>query len=39
MLDKFLTDTDNSEVTPVEPCTPNIDGPVPTCVPVAAVQN
>jgi hypothetical protein len=29
MLDKFLTDTDNSAVTPVEPSTPNIVGPVP----------
>jgi pimeloyl-ACP methyl ester carboxylesterase len=33
MLDKFLTDTDNSAVTPVEPSTANILGPVPTYVP------
>jgi hypothetical protein len=39
MLDKFLTDTDNSAVPPVEPCTPNIVGRVPTCVPVALVPN
>ena len=39
MLDTFLTDTDNSAVTPVEPSTPNIVGPVPTYAPVAAVQN
>jgi pimeloyl-ACP methyl ester carboxylesterase len=39
MLDKFLTDTDNSAGTPVEPCTPNIVGRVPTCVPVAPVEN
>jgi hypothetical protein len=39
MLDKFLTDTDNSAGTPVEPCTPNIVGRVPTCVPVEPVQN
>jgi pimeloyl-ACP methyl ester carboxylesterase len=39
MLDKFLTDTDNSAVTPVEPSTPNIVGPVPTYVPVAPAQN
>jgi hypothetical protein len=39
MVDKFLTDTDNSAVTPVEPSTPNIVGPVPTYVPVAPVQN
>jgi hypothetical protein len=32
MLDKFLTDTDNSAVTPVEPSTANILGPVPTYV-------
>jgi hypothetical protein len=35
MLDKFLTDTDNSAVTPVEPSTANIVGPVP----VAPVHN
>ena len=34
MLDKFLTDTDNSAVTPVGPSTANIVGPVPTYVPV-----
>jgi hypothetical protein len=34
MLDKFLTDTDNSAVTPVEPSIANILGPVPTYVPV-----
>ena len=34
MLDKFLTDTDNSAVTPVGPSTANILGPVPTYVPV-----
>jgi hypothetical protein len=34
MLDKFLTDTDNSAVTPVEPSTANILGLVPTYVPV-----
>jgi hypothetical protein len=34
MLDKFLSDTDNSAVTPVEPSAPNIVGPVPTYVPV-----
>jgi hypothetical protein len=34
MLDKFLTDTDNNSVTPVEPSTANILGPVPTYVPV-----
>ena len=34
MLDKFLTDTDNSAVTPIEPGTANILGPVPTYVPV-----
>jgi hypothetical protein len=39
MVDKFLTDTDNNAVTPVEPSTPNIVGPVPTYVPVAPVQN
>jgi pimeloyl-ACP methyl ester carboxylesterase len=39
MLDKFLTDTDNSAVTPVEPSTPNIVGPVPTYVPVSPVHN
>jgi pimeloyl-ACP methyl ester carboxylesterase len=38
-LDKFLTETDNNSVTPVEPCTPNIVGPVPTCVLVAPAQN
>ena len=32
MLDKFLTDTDNSAVTPVGPSTANIVGPVPTYV-------
>jgi hypothetical protein len=35
MLDKFLTDTDNRAVTPVEPSTANIVGPVP----VAPVHN
>src|SRR6266478_1710071 len=35
MLDKFLTDTDDRAVTPIEPDTPNIVGPVPTYVPVA----
>src|ERR1700721_991056 len=30
MLDKFLTDTDDRAVTPIEPETPNIVGPVPT---------
>jgi pimeloyl-ACP methyl ester carboxylesterase len=39
MLDKFLTDTDDRAVTPIEPETPNIVGPVPTYVPVARVQN
>jgi pimeloyl-ACP methyl ester carboxylesterase len=39
MLDKFLTDTDDRAVTPIEPDTPNIVGPVPTYVPVARVQN
>jgi hypothetical protein len=34
MLDKFLTDTDNSAVTSVGPSTANIVGPVPTYVPV-----
>ena len=32
MLDTFLTDTDNSAVTPLEPSTANIVGPVPTYV-------
>src|SRR6516165_2573750 len=32
MLDKFLTDTDNSAAMPVEPSTANILGPVPTYV-------
>jgi pimeloyl-ACP methyl ester carboxylesterase len=39
MLDKFLIDTDDRAVTPIEPETPNIVGPVPTYVPVARVQN
>jgi hypothetical protein len=34
MLDKFLTDTDNSAATPVGPSTANIVGPVPSYVPV-----
>jgi predicted alpha/beta-hydrolase family hydrolase len=34
MLDKFLTDTDNSAATPVGPSTANIVAPVPTYVPV-----
>jgi hypothetical protein len=32
MLDTFLTDTDNSAVTPVGPSTADILGPVPTYV-------
>jgi pimeloyl-ACP methyl ester carboxylesterase len=39
MLDKFLTDTDDRAVTPIDPETPNIVGPVPAYVPVARVQN
>jgi hypothetical protein len=39
MLDKFLTDTEKSAVTPAEPCIPGTVSQAPACAPAAPVPN